>query len=254
MQLFIGLICMVGAVFPEAVTTGASKKKIKEKPLVIILLGPPGAGKGTHAVPLAQALQIPHISTGDLFRGYIRNHTPLGKKAKGYIDQGKLVPDELVLDMLFSRVSHEDCVRGFILDGFPRTLPQGRALHAQLSNTHRFVILNFSILDSYLIERITGRIVCKECGTPYHKKNNPPKVAHICDRCQGFLYQRDDDKEEVLLKRLEVYQIQTKPLIAFYLSKKNIIQEIHADQSPSLVFAAILQLDLVHLSTLSSSG
>jgi adenylate kinase len=239
MRIFIGLICMVGAVFLGDVATSSLKKE--EKPLVIILLGPPGAGKGTHAVPLAQTLEIPHISTGDLFREHIRNQTPLGNEAKGFIDQGKLVPDDLVLDMLFSRVSRKDCAQGFILDGFPRTLPQGRELHARLSRTHQLMVLNFTIADSFLIERITGRIVCKECGAPYHKKNSPPKTANICDRCQGNLYQREDDKEEVLRKRLEVYQIQTKPLIEFYQSQKNILQEIRADQSPSLVFEEILQ-------------
>ena len=232
---------MVGSMFSGEMGTVFSNKKVEEKPLVIILLGPPGAGKGTHAVPLSKTLQIPHISTGDLFREHIRNQTPLGNAAKGYIDQGKLVPDELVLDMLFSRVAQKDCLEGFILDGFPRTLPQGRALHAKLNETHRLMVLNFNIPDSYLIERITGRMVCKDCGAPYHKKNNPPKVPHVCDRCSGALYERDDDKEDVLRKRLEVYQLQTKPLIEFY-TQKALLKEIRAEQSQPLVFEAILQV------------
>lgn len=232
---------MVGAVFSGKMTTDSSKKKKEEKPLVIIFLGPPGAGKGTHAAPLAKTLQIPHISTGDLFREHIRNQSPLGNEAKTFINQGKLVPDNLVLDMLFSRVFLKDCIQGFILDGFPRTLLQGKALHAQLSLTHRLMVLNFNIADSFLIERISGRIVCKECGALYHKKNSPPKRACTCDQCQGILYQRDDDKEEVLCKRLKEYQTQTKPLIEFYQSQKNILEEIRADQSPSLVFEEILQ-------------
>jgi len=232
---------MFGTVFSEEKIAISLQKKIQDKPLIVILLGPPGAGKGTHAIPLSRMLQLPHISTGDLFREHIRNRTDLGNQAKYYMDQGKLVPDELVLSMLFVKISSEDYKRGFILDGFPRTLSQGEALETKLSSTHRLVVLNFKIADSYLVERITGRIMCKDCGASYHTKNNPPPDTHTCSYCSGVLYQRDDDKEEVLLKRLEVYQKQTKPLIEFYSNKKNTLQEISAEKSQHQVFESILK-------------
>lgn len=208
--------------------------------LVVILMGPPGAGKGTHAGPLSQYLGLPHISTGDLFRENIRNKTPLGLKAKGFIDQGHLVPDELVLDMLFDRVSKDDCKGGYILDGFPRTIPQAKALNKRLGS-HRVIALNFNLHDAAIIERITGRIACKDCGRPYHKKFDPPKADMICDVCAGMLYQRDDDKEEIIRKRLEVYRVQTEPLIQFYAGQKEVLREIDSRSGKDEVFQQVLE-------------
>lgn len=227
-------------IFSEEIATPSESKLARRAP-ILVLLGPPGAGKGTHASSLSRILKIPHVSTGDLFREHIRNQTQLGRLAKDYIDQGQLVPDELVLNMLFLRVENKDCVDGFILDGFPRTLPQGEALHAKFHKTNEIIALHFMIPDFHLIERITGRIVCKECSAPYHKKNNPPKISLVCDHCQGTLYQRDDDREEIFRKRLEVYWKQTEPLIAFYSNQKNTLREIQAALPREEVFDAALK-------------
>lgn len=211
-----------------------------EKPLIVILMGPPGAGKGTHAGPLSQHLAIPHISTGDLFREHIRGQSPLGIKAKSYIDAGNLVPDELVLDMLFDRVAKDDCKNGYILDGFPRTLPQAAALDKRLGSRHRVIALNFNLADQVIIERITGRIACKSCGRPCHLKYDPPKVSMSCDSCGGQLYQRDDDKEAIIRKRLEVYREQTEPLIAYYSAQKDVLKNIDSENSKNQVFSDVL--------------
>ncbi len=210
-------------------------------PLVVILMGPPGAGKGTHAGPLSGQLGLPHISTGDLFRENIRNQTPLGKKAKEYMDQGQLVPDELVLDMLFDRISRDDCKQGYILDGFPRTLAQAKALDARLNSRNRVVALNFELPDSAIVERITGRIVCKDCGRPFHKNFDPPPEDGSCNVCGGVLYQRDDDKEEVVLKRLEVYHAQTQPVIDYFAEKKGVLHPIDSRNGKEQVFHDVLE-------------
>ncbi len=211
-----------------------------EKPLVILLIGPPGAGKGTHAGPLSEQLHLPHISTGELFREHIRNQTPLGKKAKEYINQGRLVPDELVFDMLFIRIAAPDCVHGCILDGFPRTLPQAQALYAKLESKAQIIALNFEISDHCLIQRLTGRLMCKQCSRPYHKTFDPPPPSNHCQNCQGDLYQRDDDKEEVVQKRLEVYHEQTEPIIAYFAKKPNTLRPIDACHPKSQVYQDIL--------------
>lgn len=208
--------------------------------LVVILMGPPGAGKGTHAALLSQHLGVPHISTGDLFRENIRNQTPLGLSAKNYIDQGALVPDDLVLDMLFDRVAKSDCKSGYILDGFPRTIPQAKALDQRLKG-HRVVVLNFQLQDAVIIERIAGRLVCRDCGRPYHKKYDPPKFSAVCDACQGALYQRDDDREAIIQKRLEVYRVQTEPLIRYYAKKRGVLREIDSRKGKEQVFQDVLE-------------
>ena len=152
----------------------------KEKPLVLILLGPPGSGKGTQAAMLHEKLHLPHISTGDILRDHIRRSTELGKEAKEYIERGQLVPDPLIMDLLFNRVAEKDCTRGYILDGFPRTLAQAEALQAHL-NSERAFIINLDIKDEEVIERLTKRLTCQQCGTPYHLIYTPPRVEGICD-------------------------------------------------------------------------
>lgn len=237
MRFWIGWICMLGLML--AGETQASSRSAVEKPLVVILMGPPGAGKGTHAKPLGEQLGIPHISTGDLFRENIRNQTPLGQKAKSFIDAGKLVPDEVVLDMLFSRIAFPDCNNGYILDGFPRTVAQAQALDQKLQKS-RVIAVNLNVPDALLLERISGRLACKECGKPYHKKYNPPATSGQCDVCQGSLFQRDDDKEEILKKRLEVYRAQTEPLIEYYGKNKETLKEVDAAHPPDEVFHLVV--------------
>ncbi len=237
MNRVLGLICMVGVLLSG---DAFAMSRAENKPMVVILMGPPGAGKGTHAGPLSEHLALPHISTGDLFRENIRNQTPLGKKAKGFMDQGHLVPDELVLDMLFDRVAKDDCKNGYILDGFPRTLAQAKSLDQRLKS-HRVIALNFNLADPIIIERITGRIACKQCGRPYHKTYDPPKQELLCDSCAGPLYQRDDDKEEIIRKRLEVYRVQTQPLIEHYAKQKDVLREIDSENPKTQVYQDVLE-------------
>ncbi|MBF8263210.1 MAG: adk-A [Parachlamydiales bacterium] len=207
---------------------------------IIVLLGPPGAGKGTHAGPLSEHISLPHISTGDLFRENIRNNTVLGQKVKSFMDQGKLVPDELVLDMLFQRMENPDCVRGCILDGFPRTVSQAKALDAKLGKKSRIIALNFNVPDAVLIERISGRLICKECKKPYHKRFDPPRQANVCDACGGALYSRDDDQENIVRKRLEVYHEESQPLIDYYAKRKGELREIDSQNSKEQVFRDVM--------------
>ncbi len=211
-----------------------------EKQTVIILLGPPGAGKGTHAVELSKKLHLPHISTGDILRENLRKQTPLGERAKTFMDVGKLVPDDLVIQMLLDRVSDTDCQKGYILDGFPRTLAQAKMLDEHLKNRGEVVTVNLSVSDDLLVERITGRLVCKKCGTPYHKVFSPPKKDSLCDRCQGELYHRDDDNEKVVKERLAVYRSQTEPLINYYKEKKGLFYEVLAAGNKSEIFENLL--------------
>jgi adenylate kinase len=190
---------------------------------VVILLGPPGAGKGTQAVRLSERYNIPQISTGDLFRENIKNGTPLGKKAQEYIDRGELASDELVLEMLFDRLEREDCRCGYLLDGFPRTLGQAEALDNYLDKETPVVVIDLEVPDSEIVDRITGRIVCKNCGTPYHKKAQKPQKEGICDRCGEELIQRKDDTKEVVETRLKVFHEQTAPLREYYKKSDRLI-------------------------------
>lgn len=207
-------------------------------PLVIILLGPPGSGKGTQAKRLSQEFQLPHISTGDLFRENISQSTDLGKKANGYIQKGHLVPDELVMDMLFDRLKMSDCKNGYILDGFPRTTPQAESFESSLTSQDHLIALNLEVPDERIVQRAAGRLVCKQCGTIYNRFIAPLVLEGTCDQCGGEIYQRFDDKPEVVLERLKVYHNQTEPLIHYYI-QKGVLKSFNADQSPEHVFAGL---------------
>ncbi len=220
--------------------TGLKAETSTGKPLVIVMMGPPGAGKGTQAVELAKKMQIPHISTGDLFRENLSKNTKLGIKAQNFIDKGELVPDNIVIDMLFDRIDKADCKKGFILDGFPRTIEQAKELDGKLNNRFKVVTLNLKIADQPLVERITGRLMCKDCGAPYHKKYLPPKVAGVCDKCKGPLYQRTDDTENVVQERLSVYHKQTEPVIDYYAKKDGFLYQVDSNQNKDTVFQDLI--------------
>ncbi|MGN0292185.1 MAG: adenylate kinase [Lachnospiraceae bacterium] len=209
----------------------------------IIMLGAPGAGKGTHAKKISEKYNIPHISTGDIFRANIKEGTELGKKAKEYMDQGLLVPDELTCDLVMDRIQQDDCKNGFVLDGFPRTIPQAEALTAALEKIGESMdyALDIEIADEKIVERMSGRRVCAKCGAPYHIVNIPPKKEGICDSCGGELQFRADDQPETVLKRLGVYHEQTQPLIEYY-NKQGILKEIDGTKSVEEGFASIVEI------------
>ncbi len=206
---------------------------------VLIFLGPPGSGKGTQAKRLSKNLNLPHISTGDLLRENIKNGTNLGAEAQGFIEKGQLVPDDLVVNMLFNRISREDCKKGYILDGYPRRASQADVLGERLSGSDEVLALNLDVQDEVIVERITGRLTCRNCGVVYHKIYNPPMNPSRCDKCGGELYQRPDDQEKVVRKRLATYQEETRPLINYYAKKKCLIT-IDGNQTPDKVFNDIL--------------
>jgi adenylate kinase len=210
-------------------------------PLVLIMLGPPGAGKGTQAKLVEEELQLPHISTGDLLRDHVRRATELGKQAKEYMEKGQLVPDALILDMLFERVSKKDCSIGYILDGFPRTIPQAEALQNRLKGDPEPIVINLELSDAKIIERLTQRVVCEKCGAPYQLIYSPPRIKEKCDKCKGKLIQRPDDTETVIIKRLKVYHEQTAPLIAFYSNQK-LLHTIDCSTEKDRVFLQILSV------------
>jgi adenylate kinase len=184
----------------------------------LILVGPPGAGKGTQAVHLAAHFHIPHISTGDIFRANLKEGTALGVQAKAYMDRGELVPDSVTNEMVRDRLTHDDVKNGFLLDGFPRNVAQAEVLRAILaeSNTPLDAVIEFSLDDAEIIRRLSGRRTCKSCNASFHVEFERPKVEGVCDSCGGELYQRSDDSEEVITRRLQVYAEQTKPIINFY--------------------------------------
>lgn len=211
----------------------------------LILLGPPGAGKGTQSRRLSDNLKIPQISTGDLLRAARENKTPLGLKAEGYMKAGELVPDDLVIAMIQERLKQPDCRKGYILDGFPRTLAQAEAFDRMSSSfgpSESGVdrVVNIDVERDELIERLSGRRQCRQCGENYHVRFRPSQKQDTCDRCGGGLFQRDDDKEDVIRQRLEVYGKQTQPLIAYY-EKKGLLRNVKGTGSIEEIYASILK-------------
>ena len=208
----------------------------------LILLGPPGAGKGTQSVVLSRELKIPHISTGDILREAVKDKLPLGLKAKSYMDKGELVPDEVVTGIVVERLKKPDTRGGYILDGFPRTIKQAQDLDAALAKSGGIdMVIFFETSEKVAIKRLTGRRVCRKCGAIYHMTNMPPKKDGICDKCQGELVQRPDDKEETVANRLKVYEVQTKPLIDYY-SRKAILKKVSGDLGVDELFKVLSKM------------
>ena len=206
----------------------------------IIMLGAPGAGKGTQAKMIADKYAVPHISTGDIFRANIKNGTELGMEAKKYMDQGQLVPDELTVRILLDRVAQPDCANGYVLDGFPRTIPQAEVLDSELNKLGDKIdyAINVDVPDENIVNRMSGRRACVTCGATYHIVHIPPKQQGICDKCGSELILRDDDKPETVLKRLSVYHEQTQPLIDFY-DKKGVLKNVDGTVDSAQVFEQI---------------
>jgi len=211
--------------------------------MYLVLLGPPGAGKGTQAKRLAERLALPHISTGDILRQNVKAGTDLGKQAKGIMDQGLLVGDDLVAKMLDERFNNLDIKKGFILDGYPRTLSQAKTLDEILSNKKLAVdlVVYLNASDAVIVKRLTGRLVCSKCGANFHVTNMPPKAKGICDSCQASLYQRSDDNEVTVRKRLEVYKNEVASLIEYYTKSKK-LYSLNADLDPGIVLEQVIEL------------
>jgi len=217
----------------------------------IVILGPPGSGKGTYASRLKDLLGIPHISTGDMVREEIRAQTELGKIMKAYSERGELVPDEIIIDMLAKRLSKSDAQRGFILDGFPRTLKQAEYLE-KISGVD--LVINLNVPDEIIIQRLSNRLICKRCGAIYNRLTLKPKVDGICDKCGGELYQREDDRPEVIQERLNVYRRDTKPLIEYY-RRKGILRDVYCESlttTPEEMVGKIM--DIIHREFKSSEA
>jgi adenylate kinase len=206
-----------------------------------VLIGPPASGKGTQAARVSEELGLPHVASGDLFRENLRLQTNLGKTARQYMDRGELVPDDVTIAMVMARLSQPDCARGAVLDGFPRNIAQAEALDRALATEgHRVAaVLYIKVPEGVLIERVSGRRICRNCGESYHVRFNPPDEQGVCDVCGGELYQRDDDKPETVRQRLRVYEEQTRPLVDFY-RERGLLVEIDGDQPIDDVTAAIL--------------
>lgn len=210
------------------------------KPIVIVLLGPPGSGKGTQAKLLATRLEIPQISTGDIFREHIATSSPIGLKAKEYIQSGLLVPDEIVLDMLFERLERPDCRSGYLLDGFPRNVTQADKLNDEHDPEVPLFVLGLNVKDEVIIRRAEGRLLCKQCGAIYNRDITPTQQEGVCDKCGGEVYRRPDDAPQVVSERLRVYHNQTHPLIEYYNSL-GLLKTFDGEQSPEKVHADILE-------------
>ena len=206
----------------------------------IIMGGPPGAGKGSQAKIISKEYNIPHISTGDMFRSALKNETPMGLKAKSYMDKGELVPDEVVNGLVEERLESNDCNNGYVLDGYPRTVNQAEALTSMLEDKNQEIdyVISIDTSDATVIKRLTGRRTCSNCGAIYHIDNNPPKVEGVCDLCQHEVIQRDDDKEDTVRNRLDVYKAQTQPLISYYINK-NLLVQVDGEKDLADVFVDI---------------
>lgn len=213
----------------------------------LILLGPPGAGKGTQAQVLSQNFSLPHISTGDLLRNAIKQDSPIGLKAKAYMEKGELVPDNLVIEIVTKRMEEADAEKGFILDGFPRNQAQAKQLDKALNNLaiNIDLVINLDASEKTVIARLAGRRVCKNCGFNYHIKNIPPKIEGVCDKCGGALYQRTDDKEDTIKNRLKVYRDQTEELITYY-KNKNLLTTVSGDLSAQELFLVLKKVFAGH--------
>lgn len=209
----------------------------------IVMLGAPGAGKGTQAIKIADKYDIPHISTGDIFRANIKGGTELGQKAKSYIDKGELVPDEVTIGMLLDRIAQDDCKNGYVLDGFPRTIPQAESLTEALKSQDDKIdfALNIDVPDEAIIERMSGRRACPKCGATYHIVYAAPKTENICDKCGTELIIRSDDKPETVKDRLNVYHQQTEPLIAYYKAA-GVLREVNGTQELPKVFEDVVEI------------
>ena len=204
---------------------------------IVVLLGAPGAGKGTQAIRLSKARSWPHVSTGDLLREHVKRGTALGQQAKSFMDKGDLAPDELVLDMLATRVASPDCRDGYVLDGFPRTEVQAQALEKRLGLDQMHVV-NLEVSDESLLSRAAGRLSCRKCGSVFHIKNSAPKKAGVCDNCGGELFQRDDDAVPVVRERLRIYREKTAPLVRFYRDR-GLLYSLDGEAPPDVVFARL---------------
>lgn len=209
----------------------------------IIMLGAPGAGKGTQAKMIAEKYMVPHISTGDIFRANIKGQTPLGMEAKKYMDEGKLVPDELTVKILLDRVAQDDCKNGYVLDGFPRTIPQAEVLTEALDKMGDKIdyAIDVAVPDENIVNRMSGRRACVTCGATYHIVHIPPKVENVCDKCGSGLILRDDDKPETVLNRLKIYHEQTQPLIDYY-TEKGVLKTVDGTKDMKEVFADIVSI------------
>jgi len=212
----------------------------------LLLFGPPGVGKGTQAVSLSKVFGIPHVATGDMLRAAIQSYTPLGQRAKGFIDKGQLVPDDLVLELLGERLQQPDTKNGFLLDGFPRTVPQAQVLHQMLTGYGKTLdrVLVLDAPEEELVRRISGRRTCESCQATYHVDSKPPKAPGVCDRCGGVLIQRSDDSEEIIRNRLREFAAKTKPVLDYFVAEKWPVRMIDAngnmDQIFGRIYAAVL--------------
>lgn len=238
MKNIILTLCTFFSFFGHIAYGDATMNDTQQK-TVIILLGPPGSGKGTQAEKLSKKYDLPHISTGDLFRENLKQGTPLGNKVKSYIESGNLVPDEIVIAMLLDRVKASDCTKGYLLDGFPRSIPQAEALQKHIQKD-KIIAVNLSAEDEMIVKRIEGRLTCKKCGAIYNKYFTPSKVENQCDKCHGELFQRSDDNAAVVRERLKVYHTQTAPLESYY-EEKDILKTFDAQKESATVLNEITE-------------